>query len=73
MPIWLRNFTYTEMKKHFDEINNQSSKSTMEESISNMKSAAKHTQNTPHHTNKQAQVPDFIKDMGNSKVRYSKG
>lgn len=39
MPIWLRNFTYSSIDKFYKEQNEENSKSSVEESIANMKAA----------------------------------
>ena len=39
MPIWLRNFTYSSISKFYKEQNEENSKSSVEESIANMKKA----------------------------------
>ena len=39
MPIWLRKFTYSSIDKFYKEQNDEQSKSTVEDSIANMKAA----------------------------------
>ncbi len=33
MPNWLRNFTFNEIKKHYDDINKQNKKKTLDNEI----------------------------------------
>jgi len=33
MPIWLRVFTFEEIKKHYDEVNKQNRKKTLDDDI----------------------------------------
>ena len=33
MPNWLRNFTFDEIKKHYDDVNKQSKKKTLDTEI----------------------------------------
>ncbi len=39
MPIWLRNFTYSSISKFYKEQSEENSKSSVEESIANMRKA----------------------------------
>ena len=56
MPIWLRNFTYSSINKFYKEQNDEQSKSTVEDSIANMKAAGsvapKKQSTTPNYVTK---------------------
>jgi hypothetical protein len=58
MPIWLRKYTFSEMKKHYDK-ENQSTTDTVEASKKAMKSAGSVNSKTKPTISKQ-QIPSYI-------------
>jgi|TARA_B110000503_G_scaffold20615_1_gene31032 hypothetical protein len=54
MPIWLRKYTWNAINKHYEDKNNSSTNSTVEESISNMRSAGAVT------PRKEVSVPTYV-------------